>query len=102
MLPRAAVAAVEQRFSGSHACDGGGRFLPFAGNDCDHPPDGSRGIAMRDLEDKSFLLLVIAVTIAFVWILWPFSGAILWGTVLAIVFLPLYRRILRGTRQRPN
>jgi predicted PurR-regulated permease PerM len=57
---------------------------------------------MHDLEDKSFLLLVIAVTVAFLWILWPFSGAILWGTVLAIVFLPLYRRILRGTRQRPN
>ena len=57
---------------------------------------------MRDLEDKSFLLLVIAVTVAFVWVLWPFSGAILWGTVLAIVFLPLYRRILQWTRQRPN
>jgi predicted PurR-regulated permease PerM len=57
---------------------------------------------MRDLEDKSFLLLVIAVTVAFVWILWPFSGAILWGTVLAIVFRPLYRRMLRSTRQRPN
>jgi predicted PurR-regulated permease PerM len=57
---------------------------------------------MRDLEEKSFLLLVIAVTVAFLWILWPFSGAILWGTVLAIVFLPLYRRILQWTRQRPN
>ncbi|MGE0259579.1 MAG: AI-2E family transporter [Alphaproteobacteria bacterium] len=57
---------------------------------------------MRDLEEKSFLLLVIAVTVAFFWILWPFSGAILWGTVLAIVFLPLYRRILRWSRHKPN
>jgi predicted PurR-regulated permease PerM len=57
---------------------------------------------MRDLEEKSILLLVIAVTIAFIWILWPFSGAILWGTVLAIVFLPLYRRVLQSTRQRQN
>ncbi len=57
---------------------------------------------MRDLEEKSFLLLVIVVTIAFLWILWPFSGAILWGTVLAIVFLPLYRRILQALRQRQN
>ena len=57
---------------------------------------------MRDLEEKSFLLLVILVTAAFVWILWPFSGAILWGTVLAIVFRPLYRRILQATGERPN
>ncbi len=57
---------------------------------------------MRDLEEKSFLLLVIAVTVAFLWILWPFSGAILWGTVLAIVFQPLYRRILQALRQRRN
>ena len=54
---------------------------------------------MRDLEEKSFLLLVIAVTVAFVWVLWPFSGAILWATVLAIVFRPLYRRILRCDRR---
>jgi predicted PurR-regulated permease PerM len=57
---------------------------------------------MRDLEEKSILLLVIAVTLAFLWILWPFSGAILWGTVLAIVFQPLYRRILQALRQRQN
>jgi predicted PurR-regulated permease PerM len=57
---------------------------------------------MHDLEQKSFLLLLIAITVAFVWILWPFSGAILWGTVLAILFLPLYRRLLRATGQRPN
>lgn len=57
---------------------------------------------MRDLEEKSFLLLVIMVTVAFVWTLWPFSGAILWGTVLAIVFRPLYRRILHATGQRAN
>src|SRR4051795_12016817 len=64
--------------------------------------DGNRGRVMRDLEDKSFLLLLIAVTLAFLWILWPFSGAILWGTVLAIVFRSLYRRLLQATRQRPN
>ena len=52
---------------------------------------------MRDLEEKSFLLLLAAVSLAFAWILWPFSGAILWGTVLAIVFAPLYRRLLRSS-----
>jgi len=57
---------------------------------------------VRGLEEKSFLLLLVAVSLAFAWILWPLSGAILWGTVLAIVFAPLYRRLLRSTRQRPN
>src|SRR4051812_6320126 len=66
------------------------------------PAGQSRGRAMRNLEEKSLLLLVIAVTMAFVWTLWPFSGAILWGTVLAIVFRPLYRRLLHATGGRPN
>jgi predicted PurR-regulated permease PerM len=58
---------------------------------------------MRGLEEKSFLLLLVAVSLAFAWILWPLNGAILWGTVSAIVFAPLYRRLLRSTRrQRPN
>ena len=57
---------------------------------------------MHDLEEKSFLLLLIVVTVAFVWILWPFSGAILWGTVLAIVFRSLYRRILHATGEKQN
>jgi predicted PurR-regulated permease PerM len=54
------------------------------------------------LEDKTFLSLVIAISLAFAWILWPFYGAVLWGTVLAIVFAPVYRRLCRSTRQRPN
>jgi predicted PurR-regulated permease PerM len=39
------------------------------------------------------LFLVAAVSVVFAWILWPFSGAILWATVLGILFAPLYRRI---------
>ncbi|HET7851952.1 MAG TPA: AI-2E family transporter [Methyloceanibacter sp.] len=46
---------------------------------------------MRDLEDHTLIVLLIAVSVAFAWILWPFYGAILWATVLAIVFAPLYR-----------
>ena len=60
------------------------------------------GIGMRTLEDKTFLLLIIAISLGFAWILWPFYGAVLWGTVLAIVFAPLYRRLLRSMRQRRN
>ena len=47
------------------------------------------------LERRTFAALVIAVTVAFAWILWPFSGAVLWGTALAIVFAPAYRRLVR-------
>lgn len=52
------------------------------------------------LEDKTFLLLVIAVSLAFAWILWPFFGVVLWGTILAILFAPLYRRLLKILGQR--
>jgi predicted PurR-regulated permease PerM len=52
------------------------------------------------LEDKAFLLLLIAVTLAFAWILRPYSGAVLWATILAIVFTPLYRRLSRSMRSK--
>jgi predicted PurR-regulated permease PerM len=52
------------------------------------------------VEDKTFLLLVIAVSLAFAWILLPFYGAVFWGTILAILFSPLYRRLLRFMGQR--
>lgn len=57
---------------------------------------------MRSLEDRTLLLLVIAISLAFAWILWPFFSAILWATVLAIVFAPLYRRLLRESGPHPN
>jgi len=48
------------------------------------------------LRDRAFLLLVIVVSLAFGWILWPLAGAILWGTIIAIVFAPLNRRLGRA------
>ena len=56
----------------------------------------------RPLEDKAFLLLIIAVSLAFAWILLPFFGAVLWGTVIATLFVPLHRRLLASTGQRQN
>jgi predicted PurR-regulated permease PerM len=50
--------------------------------------------------DKTFVVLVVLITIAFVWILLPFYGAIFWATMLAIVFGPLFRRLLIGNRAR--
>src|SRR6185436_8679760 len=52
------------------------------------------------LEDKFFLLLISAVSVAFAWVLWPFFGAIFWATVLAIIFAPLHRRLAASMGQR--
>jgi hypothetical protein len=57
------------------------------------------GICLNTIQEKTFLLLVIAISLAFAWILWPFYGAVLWATVLAIVFAPLYRRLSRSMRR---
>ncbi|HEU4523552.1 MAG TPA: AI-2E family transporter [Gemmatimonadales bacterium] len=51
-------------------------------------------------EDRVFLWLVLGVSLAFIWILRPYAGAILWGAVLAIVFAPLNRHLRDRLRQR--
>ncbi|MFT5589064.1 MAG: putative PurR-regulated permease PerM [Bradyrhizobium sp.] len=53
-----------------------------------------------ELHQKFFLLLLIAVTIAFGWILLPFIGAVFWASVLALLFAPLHRRLLNRFGQR--
>jgi predicted PurR-regulated permease PerM len=57
---------------------------------------------MNTLEDKVFVWLVVAVSLAVVWLLRPFYGAILWGAIIAIVFAPLYRRLHDAMGGRPN
>jgi predicted PurR-regulated permease PerM len=51
---------------------------------------------------QTFVVLLVAVTVAFIWVLLPYYGAIFWGTILAIVFTPLHRQLLRRLRGRPN
>ncbi|GAB2905123.1 AI-2E family transporter [Paralcaligenes sp. KSB-10] len=51
---------------------------------------------------RSFLILLLAVTVAFVWVLLPYYGAIFWGVILAIVFTPLHRRLLARMHKRPS
>ena len=46
-----------------------------------------------------FLLLLALVTVAFFWIISPFFGAVFWAMVLALMFMPVHRRLcalLRG------
>ncbi len=54
------------------------------------------------LQRGVFLALLAAVTVAFLWVLMPFFGAVLWGVSLAILFTPLYRRLLRRMPGKPN
>jgi predicted PurR-regulated permease PerM len=52
------------------------------------------------LEKRTPLLLLLAVTLALGWILLPFYGAILWGSIIALLFEPLYRWLLPRLRHR--
>jgi predicted PurR-regulated permease PerM len=51
-------------------------------------------------EYRALLVLVAAATLLFALILWPFFGAVCWAVFIAIVFWPLYLRLLRGSRGR--
>lgn len=46
------------------------------------------------------LLLLAVVSVAMVWILWPLYGTILWGTIIALLFTPLYRWLLPRCKRR--
>ena len=54
------------------------------------------------LQNRAFLALLAAVTAAFGAILWPFAGAVFWAVVLAILFMPLHRRLLARIPRRPT
>ncbi|MEB0056011.1 MULTISPECIES: AI-2E family transporter [unclassified Variovorax] len=52
------------------------------------------------LQRGVFLALLLAVTAAFIWVLMPFFGAVMWGVALAILFTPLYKLLLRKMPRR--
>src|SRR3546814_12649765 len=54
------------------------------------------------LHNRFFLLLLVLVSIAFGWVLWPFYGAVFWGAILAIIFAPVHRRIAAKLGKRRN
>lgn len=56
----------------------------------------------RTIEALSFVCTVVLVTVAFIWIVLPFYGAVLWAAILAILFHPLYRWLYRSTGERRN
>jgi predicted PurR-regulated permease PerM len=55
-----------------------------------------------ELQQKTFLVLLIAVSLAFIWILFPFYGTVFWASVLAIIFRPFHRKLVVAMRHRRN
>lgn len=51
---------------------------------------------------RTFILLLTSVSLGFAAILWPFTGAIFWAMVLAILFQPLNRRLRVRMPRKPN
>ena len=56
----------------------------------------------RTLDRNAFFVLLVVLTIALAWVIWPFYGAVFWGSVLALMFEPLYRKLLARFRGRQN
>lgn len=56
----------------------------------------------RTIEGISFVSTMVLVTLAFMWLLLPYYGALLWAIILAILFYPLHRRLLRYSGGRAN
>jgi predicted PurR-regulated permease PerM len=54
------------------------------------------------LEQSSFLLLHVLVTLLFLFLLKPFWEAIFWACVISLLFYPLNRCLLNSWGQRPN
>jgi predicted PurR-regulated permease PerM len=47
----------------------------------------------KNLQNKSLAVLLLLVTVAFIWILLPFYGAVFWAVILGILFAPLQRQL---------
>jgi len=62
--------------------------------------NSSNETASAYLENRALMLLLVVVTLGLGWILVPFYGAIMWGAIIALLFAPLYRRLLPPLKQR--
>lgn len=61
---------------------------------------GDAGRSM--IERGGFIAFLALVTIALFMVAWPFAGALLWATLAAILFQPLFQRIQARRPGRPN
>lgn len=52
------------------------------------------------VEHHALVLLLLLLSAGFALVVWPYFGAVFWAAVLALLFTPLYGRLLVKTRQR--
>lgn len=57
---------------------------------------------IRNLEARSFVLVVLVVTVVFLWIIADLLMPIFWAAVLAVLFLPLNQRILPAVKGKQS
>lgn len=53
-------------------------------------------------QNKTFVALIVVVSLGFAWVLWPLFGAVFWAVTLAIVFDPMARRLTARMKDRRN
>ncbi len=53
-------------------------------------------------QNRTLVTLIVLVSIAFGWVLWPMFGAVFWAVIIVIVFDPLARSLSRRLGQRRN
>lgn len=54
------------------------------------------------VQKKTLVGLLVLVTLAFIWILLPYYGAVFWAVILGILFAPMQRRLVLRLSQRRN
>lgn len=54
------------------------------------------------LETRTFLALLVGVSIAFVFLMKPFFGPIFWAVAIALIFHPVQQLLVRKLGERPN
>ena len=55
-----------------------------------------------DIERGGFVLFLALATLALIFVVWPFATPLLWAMLAAIMFQPLYQRILGWRPEREN
>ena len=64
--------------------------------------NGPRDSQQTRLERHSFLAMLVIVTLAFIFLIKPFFGAVFWGCAIGLIFYPLYIRLLHKFKGRQN
>lgn len=54
------------------------------------------------MHNRAFIVLLVVITLAFVWLLVPFAAAVFWAVVIAILFHPLQKRLVQRSPKRRN